>query len=185
MSMRRSVATLLTMVVSSFCCIAGCNQSSQDVTVGPDAETPAPEAGKDEYNPHDVPITDEQKAQMQQATATFENAVAEIKKLRNETENETKDGIPANPYVAHQALDKADLVLQWLPQVARDSGVAKEHWEEINTTANDLRTLFEKLHENIDNQQDPDFASVAQGMDENISRLELVVQRPQAAGDEG
>ena len=63
--------------------------------------------------------------------------------------------------------------------------MAKEHWEEINTTANDLRTLFEKLHENIDNQQDPDFASVAQGMDENISRLEEIVQSPGAAGDEG
>ena len=59
-------------------------------------------------------------------------------------------------------MDQADLVLQWLPQIARDSGVPKEHWEEINTTANDLRTLFEKVHQNIDDQKHPDFASVAQ-----------------------
>ena len=109
--------------------------------------------------------------------------VARIKELRNETEKETKDGIPTNPYVAHQALDKADLVLQWLPQVARDSGVAKEHWEEINTAANDLRTLFEKVHESIDNKQNPDFASVAPDMDEKLSRLEQIAQSPAAAGE--
>lgn len=183
MSMRLSVAFLLVIAVTTFWSIAGCNENSQDLSIASEAEVTTVDASEDEYNPHDVPITDEQKAQMKEATATFDDAVAKIKELRDETEEETKDGIPTNPYVTHQALDKADLVLQWLPQVARDSGVAKEHWEEINTTANDLRTLFEKVHESIDNKQDPDFASVASDMDEKLSRLEEIAQSPVTAGE--
>ena len=69
-----------------------------------------------------------------------------------------------------------DLVLQWLPEIARNCNVPKEHWEEINTAANDLRTLFEQVHQNIDNQQDPNFASVAEGIDEKIIRLQEIAQ---------
>jgi hypothetical protein len=124
-----------------------------------------------EYNPHDVPITEEQKAQLKADTAQFGAAVETIRELANTIKEETKAGIPDNPYQAHQALDKADLVLQWLPQVARDSGVAKECWEEVNTTANQLRTLLEQVHERIDNRQDPDFASVENELNQMIIRL--------------
>lgn len=180
MAKRLSVVILLT-TAATFWSNAGCDQNSQEVSVAPEAAVAAVAAGEEEYNPHDVPITDEQKAEMKEATATFQDAVAKIKELRYETEQETKDGIPTNPYVTHQALDRADLVLQWLPQVARDSGVAKEHWEEINTTTNELRTLFEKIHESIDNKQDPNFASVAADMDERLSRLEEIAQNDETA----
>ena len=42
--------------------------------------------------------------------------------------------------------------------------------------ANDLRTLFEKVHQNIDNKQEPDFASVAGEIDQKIARLALTNQ---------
>ena len=73
-------------------------------------------------------------------------------------------------------------MLQWLPQVARDSGVAKEHWEEVNTAANELRTSFEKVHQNIDNKQDPNFGSVAQEIDQKIARLQEIAQAPVGTG---
>jgi hypothetical protein len=140
----------------------------------------APENGatvpKKEYNPHDAPITEEQKAQLQADTKVLRDAVAKIKELRIATEEETKAGIPENPYQVHQALDKADLVLQWLPQIGRDSGAPKEYWEELNTTANDLRTLFEKVHQNIDEQKNPNFAAVAAEIDQKIARLEAIGQ---------
>jgi hypothetical protein len=186
MPMRLPVAVLLAMIATALWSLAGCNQGSPDVSVAPQGEeAPGATAGETEYNPHDAPITAEQKTQLQEETARFGDAVAKIKELCNAIEAETKDGIPQQPYAAHQALDKADLVLKWLPQVARDSGVAKEHWEEINTAANDLRTLLEKVHHNIDNKQDPNFASVAQALDQKISRLEEIAQNHGATGAKG
>ena len=116
--------------------LVGCNQTTQEPADGGEA---AAAQGDDDYNPHDVPITEEQKAELREQTAKFADAVATIKQFRNEVEQETAAGIPENPYKAHQALDKADLVLQWLPEIARNSGVPKEHWEAVNTSANDLQ----------------------------------------------
>jgi hypothetical protein len=101
-------------------------------------------------------------------------AVAIVKELRDAVKQETLDGIPEDPFDAHQALDKADIVVQWLPEIARDTGVAKEHWEAVNTAANELREAFDKVHLNIDNKVDPDFASVEQQMDARIAELEAI-----------
>ena len=151
--------------------LVGCNSSKEK----PAAEGGTSTAGtEDDYNPHDVAITEEQKAELRSQTAQFADAVGTMKQFRNEIEEETAAGIPANPFKAHQALDKADLVLQWLPEIARKSGVAKENWEAVNTTANDLRTLFEQVHQNIDDKQDPNFAAVASAIDEKVSALEQI-----------
>jgi len=125
-------------------------------------------------DPHDVPITEEQKQQLRQETAKFADAVAKVKELRDAVERETQGGLPENPFEAHQALDKADIVVQWLPQIARDSGVPKERWEAVNTAASDLREMFDEVHQNIDNKVDPDFASVQQQMDAKIAELEAI-----------
>ena len=135
---------------------------------------------EDDYNPHDVPITDQQKAELRSQTAQFTDAVAAIKQFRNEIEQETAAGIPANPYTAHQALDKADLVLQWLPEITRNSGIAKENWEAVNTAANELRTLLEQVHQNIDTKQNPDFAAVADAIDEKLAALEQIAANSSA-----
>jgi hypothetical protein len=167
MSIRIFMAMLLLVGV------VGCNRPQQDQVAKPGSEKPAAKE-KGGYNPHDVPITEEQKADLRKQTAKFPDAVAKIKEFRNETEKETKSGIPDNPYKAHQALDQADLLLQWLPGVARDSGVPVEKLETVTTTANDLRTLFEQVHQNIDNKKDPNFAAVAGEIDKKIAELEKV-----------
>lgn len=172
MSLHLPNALVIVTVAACFALSVGCGQPKQDQPAGTDA--PTAEAGHDDYNPHDVPITEEQKAELRAQTAKFADAVAMVKQLRNDVEKETKDGIPENPYKAHQALDKADLLLQWFPEIARDSEVPKDKWEEINTSANDLRTLFEQVHQNIDNKKEPDFASVAGQIDEKIAGLEAI-----------
>ncbi len=167
-------------LVATVACLAlavGCSQPSQDQPAA-GGSPPATDAGEDDYNPHDVPITEEQKAELREQTAKFADGVAKVKEFRNAVEEETKDGIPKNPHAAHQALDQADLLLQWLPEIARNSGVPKEHWEAINTSANELRTLFEQVHQNIDNKQEPDFAAVAAQMDEKIAGLEAIAVKP-------
>jgi hypothetical protein len=169
MSIRFSIAVLLIVAV------AGCGQAKKEdkktAKTGSD-KTVAQDKG--DYNPHDVPITDEQKAELKKQTAKFPNAVAKVKEFRNATEAETKNGIPQNPYKAHQALDQADLLLQWLPGIARDSGVPADQFESVTTTANDLRTLFEQVHQNIDNKKDPNFAAVAGEIDQKIGQLEKI-----------
>lgn len=173
------------VVITSFCLVVGCNQNAPKQGGKAGGDSSSADAAKKEYNPHDVPVTEEQKVKLKEEAAKLSGAMAKIKEFRDATEEETKGGIPENPYKAHQALDQIDLVLQWLPQIARDSDVPKELWEEINTTANDLRTLFEKVHQNIDDQKHPDFASVAQAIDQKIARLEEMAQLPPASGKEG
>ena len=176
MSTRFPLVLFLALSIATLGTLTGCNQS---------AEKPAGSEGEDDYNPHDVPITEEQKAELREQTAQFADAVAKVKEFRNEVEKETAAGIPENPYKAHQALDKADLLLQWLPEIARNSGVPKEHWVTVNTSANELRTLFEQVHQNIDDKKNPDFAAVADQIDQKIAGLEEVAAQPSEAGSEG
>ena len=183
MRIRLPVSCVLTSTFVALSLLAGCSQSGPQPSA-PAAKSPAAQATTDEYNPHDVPITEEQKKQLREQAGQFPKAVEVIKELRAATEEETKNGIPKDPFKAHQALDKADLVFQWLPEIAGDSAVPKEHWEEVTTTANDLRTLFEKVHQNIDNKQEPDFASVAGEIDQKIARLAEIAQVPPAAKSE-
>lgn len=171
-----SCVWIATLVGLTF--VAGCGKASPPPSAP--AKSPGAESGTDDYNPHDVPITEDQKKQLREQVAQFPKAIEVIRQLRSTVEEETKNGIPQNPYKAHQGLDKADLVLQWLPEIARDSAVPKEHWEGINTTANDLRTLFEKVHQNIDNKQEPDFASVAGEIDQKIQALAQIAVTPPA-----
>ena len=171
-------------LVASLTCaglIAGCGRGTQDPSIDSGEGTPSVHAPSD-YDPHDVPLTEEQKAELRQQTARFADAIAKIRELRDVTAEETRDGIPERPYQVHQALDKVDLVLQWLPGIARDSAVPKEHWETVTTTANELRTLFEEVHQNIDNRTDPGFAAVAGDIDRRIALLEEIPSEEKADG---
>ena len=183
MSVRLPVFCASILALVGLALSVGCGQSSPPPSgpAGKSAEVKAP-AG--DYNPHDVPITDEQKKQLREQASPFPKAVEVIKELRAATEEETKNGIPKDPFKAHQALDKADLLFQWLPEIAGESAVPKVHWEEVTTTANDLRTLFEKVHQNIDNKQEPDFASVAGEIGQKIARLAEIAQVPPSAKSE-
>jgi len=175
MNARLPFVVLLSAAVLSLGLMIGCGQQAQ---TGDDRDAAKPDRGRDSeaVDPHDVPITEEQRKQLEEETAKLADAVAKVKELRDVVQRETRDGMPANPFEAHQALDKADLVVQWLPKIARDSGVAKEHWETVNTAAKELRDLFDTVHQNIDKKVDPDFASVEQQMDAKIAELEAIAQ---------
>lgn len=174
MNVRFHCAVLLGVVVVSLGFVIGCGQQNQAGSDPDAAQSVGGGEQAEEVDPHDTPITEEQKKQLQEETAKFADAVAKVKDLRDAIERETKDGIPENPFAAHQALDQADIVAQWLPEIARDSGVAKEHWEMVNTAANELREAFDKVHLNIDNKIDPGFASVQQQMDARIGELQTI-----------
>ena len=118
-------------------------------------------------DPHDQPISE---ADLQKPV-DFQDAVARIKKYREDIEVAAGGDVPGQ---AHRPLDELDIVLQWLPGIARDSQVANDQWETIDTSAQQLRELFEKVHGNLDDNKNPDFPSVAQAVDRAIARLEAV-----------
>ena len=176
MNVRFPFVVLLSAAVLSLGLMIGCGQQGQ---TGGEEDASEPDRGGQQteaVDPHDVPITEEQKQQLRKETAKLADAVAKVKELRDAVERETKNGIPENPFEAHQALDKADIIVQWLPKIARDSGVPKEHWEKVTTAANELREAFDKVHLNIDNKVDPGFGSVKQQMDARIAELEAISQ---------
>ena len=162
--------TLFSACAVSLSLVLGCGsgeQANEDQEGG---------GAQEVVDPHDVPITPEQEQQLREETAEFADAVAVIKGLRDTLAKETADGMPENPFAAHQALDKAELVTKWLPQIARDAEVSKEHWEAITTAANELREAFDAVHLRIDDKKDPDFASVQESMDARIAELEAIAQ---------
>jgi hypothetical protein len=176
MNVRFPFVVLMSAAVLSLVLMIGCGPQGE--AGGRQGATESGNVGQngEEVDPHDVPITEEQKQQLREETARFADAVAKVKELRDAVERETEDGLPENPFAAHQALDKADIVLPWLPKIARDSGVAKQHWETVNTAANELRELFDTVHQNIDNDVDPDFGSVQSQLDARIAELEAISQ---------
>ncbi len=176
MNVRCPYVVLMSAAVFSLGLLIGCGPQGE--TGGDRQATESGSVGQDgeAVDPHDKPITEEQKQQLREETATLADAVAKVKELRDAVKRETLSGIPEDPFEAHQALDKADIVTQWLPKIAQDSGVAKEHWETITPAANELRELFDTVHLNIDNKVDPDFASVEQQMDARIAELEAIAK---------
>ncbi len=176
MNARFPFVMLITVTVLSLGFMLGCSQNGQTGGDQDAIRSDSDHQHAEGVDPHDVPLTDEQKQQLREDTANFTDAVARIKKFRDTIQEETKDGLPANPLKAHQALDQADLLVQWLPKIAQDSDISKEHWETINTAANELRELLDKVHESVDNKVDPDFGSVEQQMETKIAELEAIAE---------
>jgi hypothetical protein len=176
MKVRFSLVTFLCVGFASLGILTGCGQQSREPSSQDGGQAGDSGAQQGEVDPHDVPLTEKQKQQMREETAKFAGAVAKVKQLRDAVEQETKDGLPENPFEVHQALDRVDLVVQWLPEIARDSGVPKEHWKTVNMAANELRELFEQVHQNIDDKADPDFASLKQRIDAKLTELEAIAQ---------
>ena len=107
----------------------------------------------------------------------FAEAVARIKGYRDSIRADVTAGRPTK---AHRALDELDIVLNWLPAIARDGGVPKDRWEEVNTTAQRVQELFNKVHGQIDAKQTPDYAAIAGEVDKALAQLEAI---PARSGD--
>jgi hypothetical protein len=140
---------------------------------GPSKDKTSQEAAKTTGDPHDVVITEADVKK----PADYKDAVARIKGYRKEIEVNAGSDTPGK---AHRQLDELEIVLKWLPGIARDSRVPKSQWETINTSTQHLRELFEKVHQNIDNKKNPDFPAVAKDVDATIGRLETAANATEA-----
>jgi hypothetical protein len=144
------------------------------------SEAPAPPAGKPTAegakaaDPDDVPIKPEDIAKPKD----FADAIARIEGYRNTIRDEIAAGRPTK---AHRALDELDVVLERLAAIARDGGIPKERWEEVNTTAQEIRGLFNQVHSRIDAKQEPDYAAISAKVDAAIAKLKGIAPDPALA----
>jgi hypothetical protein len=115
------------------------------------------------HDPDGVPIT---KADVDMP-ADYAVAMPRINEYRDKIRTAIEAGTPSK---AHRPLDELDIVLDNLCEIARDSGVPKEQWEEVNTASRELRDLFNTLHASIDAGDPPD--------EETIARLMVVTAEP-------
>src|SRR4051812_7570033 len=162
--------------------LGGCGGSPPDANPAsappPSRVAPAPEAAHPSADPDDKPITEADVARPKD----FADAVARIKGYRDSIRADVTAGRPSK---AHRALDELDIVLNWLPAIARDGGVPKDRWEEVNTTAQRVQELFNKVHSQIDAKQTPDYTAIAEDVDKAIGRLEAVPAQGADAKSDG
>jgi outer membrane murein-binding lipoprotein Lpp len=122
-------------------------------------------------DPHDVPMTEAEIEKLKGEVKSYDTAVTRIKSYRDTI----RDKIAADkPTEAHRSLDELDLILGWLPESAKDSGVPRENWEEVSTSAQTLRDSFNELHTAIDANKDPDYSAVSNTIDAAVAKLEAV-----------
>jgi hypothetical protein len=144
-------------MLATACLFAGCTKSGPAAPAAGSATTAA-------HDPEDVPIT-EADIKM---PANYGEAVSRIKDYRDTIRSAIEGGTPTK---AHRSLDELDIVLNKLPVLGRDSGVPKDQWEAVNTTARDLRNLFNELHSAIDEKREPNYAAVAKPIEQDIEKL--------------
>jgi ABC-type Fe3+-hydroxamate transport system substrate-binding protein len=151
---------LLTWVVVA---LSGCGNNSSDNSQPLVITEPPPSVGDSE----DVHIT----ADDVERPADFDAGVQRIIAYRDTIRDQIAVGHPGD---AHRPLDEATFVLDWMPELARDSGVPKDHWEAANLSTQGIRSLFDQIHAQIDNNEEPDFESVAAGIQEAIDALSSI-----------
>jgi hypothetical protein len=150
--------------------LTGCGDSKKkDVAKSTDK---APKNGeKVAVDPHDVPMTDAEVGKLKGEMTSYNIAVARIKSYRDNI----RDKVAANkPIEAHRSLDELDLILGWLPGIAKDSDVPREKWEDVSTSAQTLRDSFNEVHAAIDANKDPDYSAVASNVDAAVGKLEAI-----------
>ena len=84
---------------------------------------------------------------------SFAEAIHKLGELREEIEHLMKDGKLSD---VHPPAQSVSLIGKRLFELARKSGVAEEHWKEINTQSRDLANLFDEVDEAADAGKKPE-----------------------------
>jgi hypothetical protein len=161
--------TLAMTFLSAFCLatLAGCGDATESINKKPPpGGTPSQHA-----DPHDIPLTDEEIDKLRRDTALWPAAIEHVQSFRDTVRTETTKGEPAK---AHRTLDLLERLLPWLPEIAQKNNIPKQHWQDIGESAQRLRDLFNKVHDNIDAGQAPDYAAVAEDIDRAVEKLAAI-----------
>jgi len=151
---------------------SGCNKSEPEVVSG---ETPQEATAL--ASPQAIPASSEEghpppiTAEDVERPATFRDAIPRIIGYRDSIRGFIDSG---KPHSTHVPLDELDFVLSWLPELAQADNIPRTFWEPINTTAQEIRELFNKVHARLDAEEEANYGEVAEGVDKAISRLQQI-----------
>jgi hypothetical protein len=126
---------------------------------------PATEAGEE-----DVPITE---ADVKMPTS-YAEAVERIDGYCETVRKAIEDD---HPHRAHRALDEMDIVLNRLPEIARDGGIPKRHWEQVVVAGEEIRDLLNEIHAAIDENRAADYTAVGDRVNAALTSLAEVAQK--------
>lgn len=163
MTLRNLLPTLLFASLTALGLVAGCGKKTD--------KTNGVQKTQETGVPADVALTEAEKRQLREEVATYDKALDRIRQCRDTIRKETTDGVPAK---AHRSLDEVALVLEWLPEIARNSDVPKQQWETVVSHAQKLRELFEKVHGKIDKGEAPNYEAVSAEIETSLKSLESV-----------
>jgi hypothetical protein len=123
-----------------------------------------------EHDPDDVPITE---ADVEMPT-DFNAAVERMRDYSTKIKTAILAGTPSK---AHRPLDELDIVIGKVMPIARDSGVPRTDWEQVNLARRDLRAQFDVLHAAIDGGEKPDWSAAEPGVETALASLESVAAK--------
>jgi chaperonin cofactor prefoldin len=97
---------------------------------------------------------------------------AVVKRLR-EYDSRIKSAIEqGKPDEARRPLDEAEIVLEHIGKIARDSNLPRSDWEMISTARRALRESFEALQDQIEAREVPDYKAVEHTIDRALNEIE-------------
>ncbi|HVC96678.1 MAG TPA: hypothetical protein VND64_23575 [Pirellulales bacterium] len=150
-------------LVTCVALVSGCGPAAP-------AASGVPSQPTTEANGKDVPITD--------ADVKMPEGYAEaVERIDGYCETVRKAIEDGHPHGAHRALDEMDIVLNRLPEIARDGGVPKRHWEQVVVAGEEIRDLLNEIHAAIDDNRAPDYAAVANRVDAALASLAEVSRK--------
>lgn len=104
----------------------------------------------------------------------YASALARLQSYRQQILEALAEG---HAHEAHQPLDEMDIVITKLMYIARDSGVPRGDWEEVNLARRELRAQFDLAHAAIDQEQPVDRAALEQSTVAPLERLSAIVAK--------
>jgi len=180
----------LAVLVGGALCLTfvGCGASKENST-GDRQNGPTGHAAHDHdhkhnsgHDPHDSQPHDEHADDGGPLTAadvdmpqSYAEAVNRLQEYRQQILSAVAAGRPGK---AHRPLDEMDIVIEQLMYIARDRGVARTDWEEVNLARRELRAQFDLVHAAIDAGERPDMSTAEQTTAAALARLQAVADKP-------
>jgi hypothetical protein len=102
----------------------------------------------------------------------FAAAVVRIKACKDNVQEALKQG---DAHAAHKPADELVIMAGKLLPLARDGGVPKARWKEINLLAKELQSQLDKLHTAVDSDKATGNEAILTAIDATVAELEKVV----------
>jgi hypothetical protein len=112
----------------------------------------------------------------------FATAVSRIKTCRTTIAEEVAE---QHWDELHAPLDEATIITNKLTTIARDSGIPKAKWQEINLAAKELKKQLGDMHTAIDKAGKVDFVRYSKSIDAAIGRLEATAKAVSSSNGPG